>query len=528
MTSVVPDRANGDLPLPEEMAGAVLTINLDALRSNYRLLREMAAPARCAAVVKANGYGLGADLVAHTLEAEGCHDFFVAYVAEGLRLRRHLLANSTIYVLHSVPPGTEQLAADHGLTPVLNTLEQVAAWQRQGRRSRRPLPAILQVDSGMSRAGLSPEDIEVVAAEPERLAGIAWVGTMSHLACSDAPDNSGNAHQLAAFRAARKRLATLAGGPGTAPASLAASSGIFLGRDYHFDLVRPGAALYGINPCPGRPSPMQPVVRLDARILQCRQVPAGTVVGYGHAWTAARPSRLATVSVGYADNFPRSGSGCGSAFVGGVEAPFAGRISMDMLTLDITDVPAAAVEAEFPVEIIGPNRPLDAVAEASGTIAYELLTGLSRRYHRRIVDSREDTCRALVHLQQQPHRHRRRAYNSPVSLYAILQLGGLLSCDTIYRPWKQPTFGRWAPIMVATAFCVPFFFLHLIRLPISNYSGNLCSISTVASIIIYLCVGILVELIIEAIPSITSYPVEPPAEEAKRDALSQNMSLDAI
>jgi alanine racemase len=357
-------------------AGAVLEIDLGAVRANWRNLAGRTRGA-CAAVVKADAYGLGAAPVAAALHHEGARQFFVAHLDEALALRPALPAGTEIFVLNGLPPGAEVDCAAAGAIPVLNSAGQIDAWAAVGRGQGRALPAAVQVDSGMSRMGLPAAELDAIADDPRRLEGIALRLVMSHLACAERQDDPMNRDQLARFTAARRRLPA-------APASLANSSGIFLGPDFHFDLVRPGAALYGIAPVAGAANPMAPVVRLRGRIVQLRDIPAGARVGYGASWTAPRPSRIATVSVGYADGYLRSLSHRASAQVGGRSVPLVGIVSMDSITLDVTEAPEA-VEGGF-VELIGAGNPVDAVAAAAGTIGYEILTSLGQRYARTYVE----------------------------------------------------------------------------------------------------------------------------------------------
>lgn len=358
-------------------AGAMLEIDLAAVRSNYRLLRRRLGGASCGAVVKADAYGLGAEQVAPALAGEGCRRFFVAHLDEAIALRP-LLPQAEIFVLNGLPAGAEADCAAHGVTPVLNSLGQVDAWSSLARRIERPLAAALQVDSGMSRLGLAEAELAAIEAAPQRLSGITLRLVMSHLACAERQADPMNAEQLARFQAARRRLPE-------GPASLANSSGIFLGTAFHFDLARPGVALYGVNPVPGRPNPMRPVVRLSARIVQIREVAAGDAVGYGARWRAAGPRRIATVSVGYADGYLRALSNHARAFAGDVAVSQVGAVSMDTATFDVTDAPQAA-EGDV-LELIGPNNPVDLVAGQAGAIGYEILTSLGRRYARAYTDA---------------------------------------------------------------------------------------------------------------------------------------------
>jgi alanine racemase len=357
-------------------AGAVLTIDLGAIRANYRLLGERLGRAAAAAVVKADGYGLGGAQVARTLMAEGCAIFFVAQPHEAIRLRAALGAGPSIQVLNGIAPGAEDECVAAGVTPVLNSLEQVAAWQQAAKRAGRDLPATLQVDSGMSRIGMPPADLERLVATAAALDGIAIGLVMSHLACADEPEHPANAAQLGVFERLRRLLPPL-------PASLANSSGIFLGSQYHFDLARPGAALYGVNPTPGKPNPMRQVVRLQAKVLQTRDLPTGAGVGYGHSFHADRPMRTATIWLGYADGWPRRA--VASAFLGDVRLPFVGRVSMDSIILDASAVPRNLAAGEL-VDLIGPHQTVDDVAALAGTIGYEILTSLGRRFHCVYVD----------------------------------------------------------------------------------------------------------------------------------------------
>ena len=359
--------------------GAHLTIDLGAIRENYRRLAARLQGARCAAVVKADAYGLGAPQVAPVLAEAGAQDFFVALPCEGLQLREALAGAAPaprIFILSGFETGLGPDFKQAQLVPVLNSLEQIAAWRAEAEDA--PLPAAVHLDTGMNRLGLPQAEAETLAAEPERLMGLEALLMMSHLACAEEPDNPMNRAQLDLFRALRRRLPA-------APASLANSSGVFLGPDFHFDLTRPGVALYGVNPTPGAPNPMNQVVRLQARILQVREIDAPMTVGYGAAFRATGPTRVATVATGYADGYLRSLSNRGNAFVGGFAAPVVGRVSMDLITLDVTQVPAASVRPGTLVDLIHPQDGLDRLAQEAGTIGYELLTSLGQRYRRSYI-----------------------------------------------------------------------------------------------------------------------------------------------
>lgn len=366
--------ATGSSTVSEAAAGAVLTIDLGAIRENYRRLKARLAGVRCAGVLKADGYGLGAAPVASALIKEGCDIFFVALLGEGIALREALGPGHDIFVLNGLPPGSESEALAAGLHPVINSAAQLTAWREVARATERRLPAAIQVDSGMSRLGMPPAEVEALA--KDAFDGIDIRLIMSHLACADEPRNPANEQQWLAFERLRKVLPE-------APASLANSSGIFLGSSYHFDLARPGAALYGVNPTPGKPNPMLPVVRLQAKVAQTRGVEEGAGVGYGHTYHASGPLRLATISLGYADGWHRRAAS--AAWFEGVRLPFVGRVSMDSIILDISALPAGRLGEGDLVELIGPSQSVDDVAGQAGTIGYEVLTSLGARFHRRYI-----------------------------------------------------------------------------------------------------------------------------------------------
>ncbi len=362
-------------------SGAILTIDLGAIRANYRLLRSRIGSASCSAVLKSDAYGLGASRVAPVLYQEGCRHFFVAHIDEGIKLRPCLALDAEIFVLHGAPPGAEADCTEHGLTPVLNSLQQIASWRAHAKTLGRTLSAIVQVDSGMSRMGLSPNELDAWLADPHFLDGIALRCVMSHLACADELDHPMNAQQLARFQAIRARLPHC-------PASLANSSGIFLSPDYHFDLVRPGAALYGI--APNARQKMQSVVRLQGKVLQTRSIEAGDRVGYGGRYLASATTLVATVSVGYADGWLRSMSNVGLAIVDGIKIPLIGTVSMDSITFDASALAPERLAPGSLVDLICPEQTVDAVASLAGTIGYEVLTSLKARFHRQYKDDAAD------------------------------------------------------------------------------------------------------------------------------------------
>jgi alanine racemase len=341
-----------------------LTIDLGAIVRNYRRIVALAPGSIVAAVVKADAYGLGAGPVTAALVAAGCEHFFVAHLSEVAAVRDATPAGAPIYVLNGLAAGAEAECASLGAIPVLNSLTQLAAWRGL---------AILQVDSGMQRLGLSPQEVERLVAAPDLLDGVALRYVMSHLACADEPDSPANAAQ-------RDRFGDICAHLPPVPRSLANSGGAFLGADYHFDLLRPGIALYG-----GQPAPdvvMDPVVTLTADIIQTRAVPAGAGIGYGLTASATSDRVIATIGVGYADGWPRRLGGRGSVFVGDARVPIVGRVSMDSMLIDVSDIPKDARQAGSIVELLGTHQTIEDVACDAETISYEILTQLGARYER--------------------------------------------------------------------------------------------------------------------------------------------------
>jgi alanine racemase len=355
-----------------DTAPAVLTIDLRAIVANWRSLQAKHSSGATGAVVKADGYGLGARPVAAALAAAGCKYFFVATPDEALALRA-TNPDVPLVVLGGLFAGAERDFAAHDIIPALGSLAEIDSWARLARHLDRPLPAFLHFDTGMSRLGLDERECAILAEDHGRLAGVSVRFVMSHLVLAEDPADPLNATQRDRFNTNRARLPP-------APASLLNSAGIFLGETFGFDLARPGSALYGINPTPGRPNPMRSVVRLTARVLSVRDIPAGATVGYSACWTASRASRIATVGVGYADGWHRSHSNAGAAYFDGHPVPLVGRVSMDLTTFDVTDQPA--VQPGTWLEFLGPHRLVDDAARDAGTIGYEVLTALGRRFHR--------------------------------------------------------------------------------------------------------------------------------------------------
>jgi alanine racemase len=353
---------------------AVLTVDLGAIAENFRRLQRTAPGSEIAAVVKANAYGLGAAEVARALRQAGCRTFFVAHAEEGLALREPL-ADADIYVLHGLP-GEQRAALEVGLIPVLNHPGELQRHVDRARAARRQMPAALHVDTGMWRLGFSKA--ELAALDSVALEALDLRLVMSHLACAEEPAHPLNEQQRARFERRRAMLPPVS-------ASLANSSGIFLGAPFHYQLCRAGVALYGVNPTPGRANPMAPVVTLEAPVLQVLEADAAGTVGYGATHAIGPGARLATVPVGYADGYLRAASGRAQARIGGVPVPLAGRVSMDLITLDVSALPEGAVRPGTMVQLIGGADGLDELAAAADTIGYEVLTRLGTRFARRYI-----------------------------------------------------------------------------------------------------------------------------------------------
>jgi alanine racemase len=359
-------------------ANGVLTVDLDAIVANWRKLEKTAVPAECAAVIKADAYGCGIAPVARALAAAGCKTFFVATLDEA-RAARAALPSAAIYVLDGFFQNCGDVFAKIDAKPVIGDLNELAEWDVFCRRSGWAGGAAIHIDTGMNRLGLNL--VEAQGIVPRINAGDHGITlVMSHLACAEALNHTLNARQLATFR----EIASLYSG---VPASLSNSSGIYLGPQFQFDLVRPGAALYGVNPTPEADNPMQPVVDLKARIVHVRNVERGDTVGYGATWTARRLTKLAIISAGYADGYFRAaGSNDGTrgaeVVVAGKRCPIAGRISMDLIAVDITDLPHNAARRGHMVTLIGEGITVDELAHHFGTVGYEVLTSLGPRYAR--------------------------------------------------------------------------------------------------------------------------------------------------
>ena len=355
----------------------LITIDLDALEANFRFCSEKLQPARCAAVVKADAYGLGVRKIAPVLRRAGCRQFFTATHREGAALRA-LLPDAEIYIMEGVTERSLTIFCDHGLVPVLITPAHSALWAAQGRKLSRRLPAIIHIDTGMTRLGFGERELGQLLQQPDDLDWLDIRFIMTHYACADEPNDAKTRKQLGQFDRLRGLLPP-------APTSIGNSAGGLLGQSFSGDIARLGIALFGGNPYQNEMPELKPVIRVQSRILQVREIDEGTTVGYGATYSAKQPMRIATVGTGYADGYPWSLGNRGIASVGGHRVPVVGRVSMDMITLDVTSVPDELLRAGLMVDLIGPGLTLEEVAELAGTINYEILTRLSQRARRRYL-----------------------------------------------------------------------------------------------------------------------------------------------
>jgi alanine racemase len=371
------ERQSGSIASFAPETGGTLRIDLGAIEANWRTLTRVLRGAECAAVVKANAYGLGLEQVGAKLASVGCKTFFVADLTEARRLRTRV-RDATIYVLSGFLPETGPAFIEIAARPVINSTTELAEWDAFVAQRRWRGGAALHVDTGMNRLGVPAEEAAALAPRVQtENHGITLL--MSHLACAETPNHPLNSAQIRLFQQVRLQFRGVT-------ASLANSSGIFLNDAAHFDLARPGAALYGVNPTPGRPNPMQGVVELIGRILQIRNVERGKTVGYGAGWTAGRASRIAVAALGYADGLPRAMSGSekgrsGIAIVAGKPCAIVGRISMDLICIDITDLLDGVVHRGDIATVLGESITVDDIAARAGTIGYEILTHLGPRCH---------------------------------------------------------------------------------------------------------------------------------------------------
>ena len=370
-----------------DAAGLRLTVDLGALVANWQEMARRSGRARTAAVVKADAYGLGIEEVGETLYIAGARDFFVATAEEGVTLRLYA-PDARIFVLAGIWPGMQRLFFENDLVPIISSEEQLAFWMSV-LSEYGEYPCALQVDTGFNRLGLTVPEALALADDVSRPASFSPVLVVSHLACGDDPASPMNRQQLDSFRQVSRAFEGI-------ESSLSASAGIFLGPEYHFDLTRPGIALYGGEAVPGVANPMRPVATAEARVLQLRNVKAGEAVSYGRAMQLTRDSRLAVVSAGYADGYMRSqssggvplrrtGIDAGHGFIAGHRVPVAGRITMDLTIFDVTDLPEGLIRAGDYVELFGSNILVDDAARAAGTIGYEMLTSMGLRHQRRYL-----------------------------------------------------------------------------------------------------------------------------------------------
>ena len=367
-------------------ATGILTVDLGQIAANWQNLARVVAPAQCGAVVKADAYGLGAARVIPALVRAGCSTFFIATPSEAEQTRA-LAPKATIYALDGLLDGTAETFARLAVRPVLSTFAEAEAWARLTSGRNEKFAAALHIDTGLNRMGLPAGDVRRLAAAPELMSALNLTLVMSHLASADNPRDPKNRDQLLAFETLSQLFPR-------APRSLAASDGLMLGPAFHFDLVRPGYALYGGQASLTNPAPVKPVVTVKARILAVKDVAPGETVGYAATWRAKRPSRIATIAAGYADGVPRSASGPdgrpgGQVLIDGTLAPIAGRVSMDLITVDVTDVPAGGAKPGAFATLVGDGLSIEETGYASGTIGYEILTRLGPRFARLYLEDTE-------------------------------------------------------------------------------------------------------------------------------------------
>ena len=370
-------------PIPYSSGGR-LTIDLNALKRNWQLLASKVGQAATGAVVKANAYGLGIETVVPALLSVGCKHFFVAHLSEAERIRA-INSTAEIFVLNGFLPDTGAIYHALHLTPVLGSLAEIEEWQNFAARHPDAPQAALHVDTGLNRLGLSLADARRISeAHRHGTLGFSIRLLMSHFVEAEIEGSATTKKQCEAFLKLHQTFHNVA-------ASLCNSSGIFLCPDSHHDLVRPGYALYGGHPLwADHNNPMEPVVRLEAPILQTRMIEVGESVGYGGYWTAKRPTRLATLSLGYADGLPRGAESSdvkkgGDVLIGGIRCAMLGRVSMDLLIVDATDVPIESLKRGSYATIIGDELTIDAVGDSAGTIGYDMLVSLGSRFQRHVI-----------------------------------------------------------------------------------------------------------------------------------------------
>ena len=359
--------------LPPEKGG-LLSINLEAIQKNYMLMRQKSHPARAAVVLKANAYGLGLKEISEALFAVGTEDYFVTTIDEGIILR-DVLPSAQIYILNGVFKGTEEILQEKNLIPVLLSQEQVSLWKEHALKIGKKCKAILQVDTGMGRFGLSYEEAMALSQDIKGLAGIDLVYVLSHLSSATLSSHPNNPKELEKFKQVLKFFPKV-------PATLANSPGILLGSDYHFNMTRMGIALYGGAPCEDLPNLLAPVLSLKAKVIQVRSLKKDMPVGYDGTYVMPQDGRIATVNIGFADGFLRSLSNRGYGLIEGHKVPIVGIISMDWMSIDVTEVPESLIYPGSFITLLGESLTIDHVAKLGNTTSYDLISGLGSRFHR--------------------------------------------------------------------------------------------------------------------------------------------------
>ena len=373
--------------LADDPTAAQLTIDLNALKANYRFIAKRVAPAKASANIKANAYGLGIDVVVPALVEAGCQHFFVATLSEGVAARCHA-QDATIFILNGFPKNAADIYEMHQLTVVLGAVDEIIEFENARKAGKRLLPPALHIDTGMARLGLSPEEAQSFATRRKaENSPLPLSLLLTHFVEGEIRSSPVTENQIALFEKLRALFPDV-------PASLSNSSGVFLDTTIFYDLVRPGYALYGGNPFVEEPNPMQSVIRLEAPIIQTRKIPKGTKIGYGGEIAVTRDSVIATLSIGYGDGYPRGakntdikqGADC---LIAGQRCKILGRISMDLVMADITDCPEGLVQRGMMATMIGDEITLDEVAAKSETIGYEILVHLGPRFRRRILPTKD-------------------------------------------------------------------------------------------------------------------------------------------
>lgn len=359
-------------------AYSALVVSLEATVSNYQTLSNLAKSAECGAVLKADAYGIGAIPIALRLQRAGCRKFFVAYADEGVQLRQAFIQSGLegeIIVLNGLIPGSEATFTDYSITPTLTDLDQISRWQTHSQLMGRKLPAAIHVDTGMSRTGLPSKELHILAETPQLLQGISIKLILSQMVYSHEENPTFSAYQRQRFESALRQLPK-------APASLAKSGAIFLGPDYHYNVIRPGIGLHGINPTSNPKNPLTSTLSLWAKVYQVQDIAIGQTVGYAQNYEAKTPKKIATLTVGYADGYPWALANKGYVYFGPYKAPLIGRVSMDLLTIDVTDIPETLVYNGAWAQLIGGDLTIEEIAKAAGTVPYEILLGLGKRFQR--------------------------------------------------------------------------------------------------------------------------------------------------